>query len=159
MDVVREGQLADAGRDLRGTKARPDRHHGCGVDPGPAEDREQVRGQARRHERIGREGRSHDDERPSGRRQHRARWLDGSIRPRIGIGAPARQREGMQRRGDERQHGGIDQIGAAPARNLDQQVGDRPAHRGGEAAGERDRRDQRSAAAPKMRPSVAKAAS
>ena len=57
-------------------------------------------------------------------------------------GAGARQREGVQRRGDESEQRGVDQIRAVPAERLEQRVGDGPAHRRGKAAGQRQHRDR-----------------
>ncbi len=70
-------------------------------------------------------------------------------------GTSARQREGMQRRGDESEQRGVDKVRALPAERLEQRVGDGPAHRRGKAAGQRQHRDRlartRSEDAPKRR--------
>ena len=131
MNAARENEFADARRDLRGSKQRADRHDGRRIEPGAAEDREQVRREARRHKGIGRERRSHGHEGPALRRQDGARRPRGAVRLRPRIGTPSRQREGMQRRRHQREQCCVDQICAAPADVLDQHMSDRPAHRRG----------------------------
>jgi len=62
--------------------------------------------------------------------------------PRLRIGPLARQREGVQRRRHQRQQGGIDQIGAAPAMGVEQHAGGGPARGRGEPADEGEHRDR-----------------
>src|SRR6516225_6419705 len=109
---------------------------------GAAEDRKQMRGQARRHEGVSRERRRHQQERPTGRRQDGARRLHRLAGWGCDVGARARQREGVQRRRDQSKQRGVDEIGAAPAHSLEQNMGRGPAHRRGEAARKRERRDR-----------------
>ena len=143
MDAARKQELADACRHLRRPEQCADRHHRRGIDAGAAEDREQMRGQARRHEGIGRERGRQQDERPSlriehgdGRHRRRSLGSDG------GRGARARQCERVQRGGDDGKQSGVDEIGAAPADRLEQHVGHRPAHRRGKASGQGQHRDR-----------------
>ena len=142
MDIAAEHQFDEPCQHLRRAEQRADRDHGSCIDAGAAEDREQMRGQRRRYEGVGRKRRDDEHEGRATRRQidwGRSRLSGG--RPG-GRGAAARQGECVQRRTDENEQRRIDEIAAAPADRLDQEVRRRPADRRGEAARERQHRDR-----------------
>ena len=142
MQVADEQELDQPRRDLSGPEQGADRHHGGGIEAEPLEHGEQVRRQAGGHERIGGKRGGDEDEGEPLRRQGAGRLRGVLSLRRAGLGARARQREGMQWSRHEGEQSGVDQVGRAPADRADQQMSDRPAHRRGEAARKRQRGDR-----------------
>ncbi len=101
-----------------------------------------MRRQPRRHEGVSSECRRHQDKRQTIGRQHLGGRLALAVRRALHLEAVARQRQRMQRRRDEGEQAGINEIGAAPADAVEQKMRRRPAHRRGKAAGQRERGDR-----------------
>ena len=100
MQVAGEGELDEPRGDLRRPEQRADRDHGAGIEAGALEDRQQMRRERRRHEGVGREGRRDQQERGARCGRAGAGGVPAARGWIVADGARARQREGMQRRGD-----------------------------------------------------------
>ena len=142
MQILAERKFDEPRADLRRPEQRADPHRGGGVDAGARENRQQMRRQSGRHESVSGESRGHQNERQALRRQQLLRRLDVAGFRHGGFGAAARQQKRMQRRADQSEQRGVNQISAAPAGRFDEEMRRRPARRRGKAAGERQRRDR-----------------
>src|SRR5262249_44384765 len=122
MHAASEGELADTGENLRGPEQHADGDDHRRRKPEALEDREKLRRQRRRHERVGREGGGDQDESEAPRRQYGRRLADHTLRRRRALGMLARQGKSVQWRGDERKERGIDEISPAPANRAEEKL-------------------------------------